>query len=249
MEQGRDGHPVPPDGPQLGLSLAGLKAEVATADEKSGRLTRRLSIIGQMVLIWFLHKTRHHARALRCPPIQARRGGELRFPQVRRRAEDDDRCGSRAPFADRDAARRGGTAGYLPLRASSPGSRADDLLRADATFPGSHALHRRRGWRLRDSRRPACGEAAFRPIHRRGRDVSQLIFVTFPSPSHCFSDRADLFLKDGTGTGAPRRPHAVGLPKGRNHSFFHLFGPVSVAPARPMPRLCDATGHQGPATR
>ena len=57
MEQGRDGHPVPPDGPQLGLSLAGLKAEVATADEKSGRLTRRLSIIGQMVLIWFLHKT------------------------------------------------------------------------------------------------------------------------------------------------------------------------------------------------
>ncbi len=58
----------------------------------------------------------------------------------------------RKPAGKRDAGRR------LPLRAASPEFRVDDLHRAVADDPRSHAFHRRRGWRLCDGGQPSQGQ-------------------------------------------------------------------------------------------
>lgn len=55
-EEGRDAHPVPVDGPDLGLSLGGV-ADEAKATAAVGRILRRkLAIAAQMGLTFVLHK-------------------------------------------------------------------------------------------------------------------------------------------------------------------------------------------------
>lgn len=56
MEQGRDGHPVPVEGPDFPMSRVGLEVE-ARATAKGTRLWRRTIIVAQMALMWVLQKT------------------------------------------------------------------------------------------------------------------------------------------------------------------------------------------------
>lgn len=53
----RDGHPVPEDGPQIGLSRAGMRAEIKAAVPGSMTLKRRLRILGEHLLMVVLYRT------------------------------------------------------------------------------------------------------------------------------------------------------------------------------------------------
>jgi hypothetical protein len=55
-EQGRDGHPVPAEGPALGFSVKGINREARATAPFGGRLRQRLSIMLQIGLTVFLHK-------------------------------------------------------------------------------------------------------------------------------------------------------------------------------------------------
>jgi hypothetical protein len=50
-EQSREGHPVPEEGPSYSLTLSGLEAELRATAKPGNRLWRRLSIIGQMIMM------------------------------------------------------------------------------------------------------------------------------------------------------------------------------------------------------
>jgi hypothetical protein len=56
MEQRRDGHPVPADGPDLALALAGVDAEARATAPENQRFRRRVAIITQITLVYVLHK-------------------------------------------------------------------------------------------------------------------------------------------------------------------------------------------------
>lgn len=57
MEQSRDGHPVPAEGPDFPISRDGLDVEARAAAPKGHRLWPRLVILSQMALMWVLQKT------------------------------------------------------------------------------------------------------------------------------------------------------------------------------------------------
>jgi hypothetical protein len=53
----RGGHPVPAEGPEIAFSLAGVEREVRARAPKGRRLLPRLSVIGQIALVWLLKRT------------------------------------------------------------------------------------------------------------------------------------------------------------------------------------------------
>lgn len=55
-EQSREGHPIPVDGPELKLTLAGVGVEARATAAPGRRLLRRLAITAQIVLTLVLHK-------------------------------------------------------------------------------------------------------------------------------------------------------------------------------------------------
>ncbi|PSJ56971.1 DUF3095 domain-containing protein [Kumtagia ephedrae] len=55
-EQDRGGHPVPSEGPEFGISPAGLEAEARAATPKGRRFLTKLSVLAQMLLVMALHK-------------------------------------------------------------------------------------------------------------------------------------------------------------------------------------------------
>ncbi|QXZ79450.1 DUF3095 domain-containing protein [Rhizobium sp. L51/94] len=57
-EQGRDGHPVPVDGPELGLALGGVADEARATASDRRILRRKLAIAAQIGLTIALHKLR-----------------------------------------------------------------------------------------------------------------------------------------------------------------------------------------------
>ncbi|PZM14668.1 DUF3095 domain-containing protein [Rhizobium tubonense] len=56
MEQRRDGHPVPADGPDLALALSGVEVEARATAPKGKLFQRKLAILSQIGLVFVLHK-------------------------------------------------------------------------------------------------------------------------------------------------------------------------------------------------
>lgn len=56
MEQRRDGHPVPADGPDLALTLSGVEAEARATAPEDKRFRRKLVIVTQIGLVFVLNK-------------------------------------------------------------------------------------------------------------------------------------------------------------------------------------------------
>jgi hypothetical protein len=56
MEQRRDGHPVPADGPDLAFSLSGIDAEAHATAPENKRFRRKLAILSQIGLVYILHR-------------------------------------------------------------------------------------------------------------------------------------------------------------------------------------------------
>src|SRR5262249_17503916 len=50
-DQNREGHPVPPEGPNYSLTFAGLEAETRATARPGRRFWKRLSLIGQLLLM------------------------------------------------------------------------------------------------------------------------------------------------------------------------------------------------------
>jgi len=56
--QEREGHPIAAEGPQVAISFAGLEREARAAAAPERRIARKLLIIFQILLFWFLDRTR-----------------------------------------------------------------------------------------------------------------------------------------------------------------------------------------------
>jgi hypothetical protein len=55
-EQSRGGHPIPPQGPELSFSMAGIRREAGMTASKGKRFRQKLFIMAQLGLTVFLHK-------------------------------------------------------------------------------------------------------------------------------------------------------------------------------------------------